>query len=53
MTDLNKNTGSDAAKSGKAYAAPKLEIFGEVSALTASGSVVGMEVGSMAATEMG
>ncbi|WP_300440740.1 hypothetical protein [uncultured Mameliella sp.] len=53
MIDLKKNDNSGAAKSGKTYITPKLEVFGEVSALTASGSIIGMENGSMATTEMG
>lgn len=53
MTDL-RNT-QDGARTGslKSYAAPKLEIFGEVAALTASGSVNGMENAGAMANEMG
>lgn len=45
MTDLKNNNNFDETKAGKAYAAPKLEIFGEVSALTAAGSTAAPENG--------
>lgn len=38
MADIDKNTNRDSKSELKAYASPKLEIFGEVSALTAAGS---------------
>ncbi|MBW4985529.1 hypothetical protein KZZ07_23595 [Mameliella sp. CS4] len=53
MTNLHKTAQQTDTGARKAYAAPKLEIFGEVSALTASGSIIGNEnMGSMA-DEMG
>lgn len=38
MIDFNKNTGLAGADSSKAYSAPKLEVFGEVAALTTAAS---------------
>lgn len=38
MIDVNKNTGLAGTDSNKAYSAPKLEVFGEVAALTTSAS---------------
>tara|TARA_R100000750_G_scaffold140_2_gene365 strand:+ start:412 stop:573 length:162 start_codon:yes stop_codon:yes gene_type:complete len=50
MTDLRNNQDATRTGSLKSYAAPKLEIFGEVAALTASGSLTsGENKGSMAA----
>ncbi|WP_305967629.1 MULTISPECIES: hypothetical protein [unclassified Mameliella] len=46
MASVDKNTDQADQRALKTYAAPKLEIFGEVSALTASGSQAGMETGS-------
>ena len=50
MTDFRNNQDGARTESLKSYAAPKLEIFGEVAALTASGSTNGTEnTGSMTA----
>ncbi|WP_420326840.1 hypothetical protein [Mameliella sp.] len=46
MASADKNTDQADQRALKTYAAPKLEIFGEVSALTASGSQAGMETGA-------
>jgi hypothetical protein len=39
-------------KEKKMYTPPSLNIYGKLTELTASGSMIGMEVGSMTLTEM-